>query len=84
MIIFGAGDFSASRGAWVETNVDPVVDPLGDMSHHARSRVVAARAASIDALLELPPTGACRNVCCCADAAPACLSHKSPDGLPSG
>lgn len=50
-IIFGAGDFSASQGARVNTNFDPVVDFPGDMWHYARSRiVVAARAAGIDAI----------------------------------
>ncbi|PBC56360.1 MULTISPECIES: HpcH/HpaI aldolase/citrate lyase family protein [unclassified Rhodococcus (in: high G+C Gram-positive bacteria)] len=50
-IIFGAGDFSASQGARVDTNFDPVVDFPGDMWHYARSRViVAARSAGIDAI----------------------------------
>jgi citrate lyase subunit beta / citryl-CoA lyase len=50
-IIFGAGDFSASQGARVNVNFDPVVDYPGDMWHYARSRiVVAARAAGIDAI----------------------------------
>lgn len=50
-IIFGAGDFSASQGARVDTNFDAVVDYPGDMWHYARSRiVVAARAAGIDAI----------------------------------
>lgn len=50
-IIFGAGDFSASQGARVDTNFDPVVDFPGDMWHYARARmVVAARAAGIDAI----------------------------------
>lgn len=50
-IIFGAGDFSASQGARVDTNFDPVVDYPGDMWHYARARVVvAARAAGIDAI----------------------------------
>jgi citrate lyase subunit beta/citryl-CoA lyase len=50
-IIFGAGDFSASQGARVNVNFDPVVDFPGDMWHYARSRiVVAARAAGIDAI----------------------------------
>jgi citrate lyase subunit beta/citryl-CoA lyase len=50
-IIFGAGDFSASQGARVDTNFDPVVDYPGDMWHYARSRVVvAARSAGIDAI----------------------------------
>lgn len=50
-IIFGAGDFSASQGARVNTNFDPVADFPGDMWHYARARiVVAARAAGIDAV----------------------------------
>jgi citrate lyase subunit beta/citryl-CoA lyase len=50
-IIFGAGDFSASQGARVDTNFDPIVDYPGDMWHYARARiVVAARAAGIDAI----------------------------------
>jgi citrate lyase subunit beta / citryl-CoA lyase len=50
-IIFGAGDFSASQGARVDTNFDPIVDYPGDMWHYARARVVvAARSAGIDAI----------------------------------
>lgn len=50
-IIFGAGDFSASQGARVDTNFDPVADYPGDMWHYARSRImVAARAAGIEAV----------------------------------
>ncbi|MBO0848141.1 MAG: CoA ester lyase [Pseudonocardia sp.] len=50
-IIFGAGDFSASQGARVDTNFDPVVAYPGDFWHYARARVVvAARAAGIDAI----------------------------------
>ncbi len=50
-IIFGAGDFSASQGARVDTNFDPVVDYPGDLWHYARSRiVVAARSAGVDAI----------------------------------
>ncbi|MGI5127990.1 HpcH/HpaI aldolase/citrate lyase family protein [Pseudonocardia sp. CA-107938] len=50
-VIFGAGDFSASQGARVDTNFDPVADYPGDMWHYARARVVvAARAAGIDAI----------------------------------
>jgi citrate lyase subunit beta/citryl-CoA lyase len=51
-IIFGAGDFSASQGARVDTNFDPIVaDFPGDMWHYARARiVVAARSAGIDAI----------------------------------
>jgi citrate lyase subunit beta/citryl-CoA lyase len=50
-VIFGVGDFSASQGARVDTNFDPVVAYPGDMWHYARARVVvAARAAGIDAV----------------------------------
>ena len=50
-IIFGAGDFSASQGARVDTNFDPVVPLPGDMWHYARARIVAAaRAAGVDAI----------------------------------
>jgi citrate lyase subunit beta/citryl-CoA lyase len=50
-IIFGAGDFSASQGARVDTNFDPIVDYPGDMWHYARARiVVAARSAGVDAI----------------------------------
>jgi citrate lyase subunit beta/citryl-CoA lyase len=50
-VIFGAGDFSASQGARVDTNFDPIVDYPGDMWHYARARiVVAARSAGIDAV----------------------------------
>jgi citrate lyase subunit beta/citryl-CoA lyase len=50
-VIFGAGDFSASQGARVDTNFDPFVDYPGDMWHYARSRiVVAARSAGVDAV----------------------------------
>jgi len=50
-VIFGAGDFSASQGARVDTNFDPVASYPGDMWHYARARiVVAARAAGIDAI----------------------------------
>lgn len=50
-VIFGAGDFSASQGARVNTNFDPLVDYPGDLWHYARARVVvAARAAGIDAI----------------------------------
>jgi citrate lyase subunit beta/citryl-CoA lyase len=50
-IIFGAGDFSASQGARVDTNFDPFVEYPGDMWHYARARVVvAARSAEIDAI----------------------------------
>ncbi|KAA9165558.1 CoA ester lyase [Amycolatopsis acidicola] len=50
-VIFGAGDFSASQGARVDTNFDPFVDYPGDLWHYARARViVAARSAGIDAI----------------------------------
>lgn len=50
-IIFGAGDFSASQGARVDTNFDPVVEIPGDIWHYARSRIlVAARSAGIEAI----------------------------------
>lgn len=50
-VIFGAGDFSASQGARVDTNFDPSGDYPGDLWHYARSRiVVAARMAGIDAI----------------------------------
>jgi len=50
-IIFGVGDFSASQGARVDGNFDPVVDYPGDMWHYARARVVvAARSAGVDAI----------------------------------
>jgi len=50
-IIFGAGDFSASQGARVDTNFDPIAEYPGDMWHYARARiVVAARSAGIDAI----------------------------------
>ena len=50
-IIFGAGDFSASQGARVDTNFDPLIDFPGDIWHYARARiVVAARTAGVDAI----------------------------------
>ncbi|MEU6642779.1 CoA ester lyase [Saccharomonospora sp. NPDC046836] len=50
-IIFGAGDFSASQGARVDTNFEPFVEYPGDIWHYARARVVvAARSAGIDAI----------------------------------
>jgi citrate lyase subunit beta / citryl-CoA lyase len=50
-VIFGAGDFSASQGARVDTNFDPFIDYPGDIWHYARARVVvAARSAGIDAI----------------------------------
>ncbi|MFC7659198.1 HpcH/HpaI aldolase/citrate lyase family protein [Pseudonocardia benzenivorans] len=55
-IIFGVGDFSASQGARVDGNFDPVVDYPGDMWHYARARVVvAARSAGVDAIDALFP-----------------------------
>jgi citrate lyase subunit beta/citryl-CoA lyase len=50
-IIFGAGDFSASQGARVDTNFDPFVEYPGDLWHYARARIiVAARSAGVDAI----------------------------------
>ena len=50
-VIFGAGDFSASQGARVDGNFDPLVDFPGDIWFYARSRVVvAARSAGVDAI----------------------------------
>lgn len=50
-IIFGAGDFSASLGARVDANFDPVTPYTGDIWHYARAKVaVAARAAGIEAV----------------------------------
>ncbi|MBK1787133.1 HpcH/HpaI aldolase/citrate lyase family protein [Prauserella cavernicola] len=50
-VIFGAGDFSASQGARVDTNFDPLVPYPGDIWHYARARiVVAARSCGIDAI----------------------------------
>jgi citrate lyase subunit beta / citryl-CoA lyase len=50
-VIFGAGDFSASQGARVDVNFDPVVPYPGDIWHYARARIiVAARSAGIDAI----------------------------------
>jgi citrate lyase subunit beta/citryl-CoA lyase len=50
-VIFGAGDFSASQGARVDTNFDPLVPIPGDIWHYARARIlVAARTAGIDAI----------------------------------
>ena len=50
-IIFGAGDFSASQGARVDTNFDPIVPIPGDIWHYARARIlVAARTAGVDAI----------------------------------
>ena len=50
-IIFGAGDLSASLGARVDGNFDPVSEYPGDFWHFARVQVLAAaRAAGIDAI----------------------------------
>ena len=50
-LIFGAGDFSVSQGARVDTNFVPVGEYPGDFWHHARTRIlVAARIAGIDAI----------------------------------
>jgi citrate lyase subunit beta / citryl-CoA lyase len=50
-IIFGAGDFSASQRARVNSNFEPIGDYPGDFWHFARTQiVVAARAAGIDAV----------------------------------
>ena len=73
-IIFGAGDFSASQGARVDTNFDAVVDYPGDMWHYARSRiVVAARAAGIDAIdATTTSTGKRdRRASCCGNSRPS-------------
>ncbi len=50
-IILGAGDLSASLGARVDGNFDPVGDYPGDFWHFARAQVLtAARVAGIDAI----------------------------------
>jgi citrate lyase subunit beta/citryl-CoA lyase len=50
-LIFGAGDFSVSLGARVDTNFAPTVDYPGDFWHHARARVaVAARIGGVLAI----------------------------------
>jgi citrate lyase subunit beta / citryl-CoA lyase len=50
-LIFGAGDFSVSLGARVDTNFVPTVPYPGDFWHHARARVaVAARIGGILAI----------------------------------
>lgn len=50
-LIFGAGDFSVSSGARVDTNFAPIGDYPGDFWHYARNKVlVAARIAGIDAI----------------------------------
>lgn len=50
-LILGVGDLSASQGARVDANFDPVSPYPGDLWHYARARVVtAARAAGIAAV----------------------------------
>lgn len=50
-LIFGAGDFSVSLGARVDTNFVPTVEYPGDFWHHARSTVaVAARIGGVLAI----------------------------------
>ena len=50
-MIFGAGDFSVSLGARVDTNFAPTVDYPGDLWHHARATVaVAARIGGVLAI----------------------------------
>jgi len=50
-LIFGAGDFSVSQGARVDTNFVPVTEYPGDFWHYARARIVmAARIAGIAAI----------------------------------
>jgi citrate lyase subunit beta/citryl-CoA lyase len=50
-LIFGAGDFSVSQGARVDTNFDPFGDYPGDFWHYARYKIiVAARIAGILAI----------------------------------
>ena len=50
-LIFGAGDLSASLGARVDGNFDPVGEYPGDFWHYARVQVLtAARAGLIDAI----------------------------------
>lgn len=50
-LIFGAGDFSVSQGARVDTNFDPVDEYPGDFWHYARNKIlVAARIAGIHAI----------------------------------
>jgi citrate lyase subunit beta/citryl-CoA lyase len=50
-LIFGAGDLSASLGARVDGNFDPVVAYPGDFWHFARVQVLtAARAGRVDAI----------------------------------
>jgi citrate lyase subunit beta / citryl-CoA lyase len=50
-LIFGAGDFSVSQGARVDTNFVPIGEYPGDFWHYARNKVlVAARIAGIDAI----------------------------------
>lgn len=50
-LIFGAGDFSVSQGARVDTNFVPLGEYPGDFWHYARAKVVvAARIAGIAAI----------------------------------
>ncbi|HTK66124.1 MAG TPA: CoA ester lyase [Pseudonocardia sp.] len=50
-LIFGAGDFSVSQGARVDTNFVPTGEYPGDFWHYARAKiVVAARIAGIAAI----------------------------------
>jgi citrate lyase subunit beta / citryl-CoA lyase len=50
-LIFGAGDFSVSLGARVDTNFVPTIPYPGDFWHHARARVaVAARIGGVLAI----------------------------------
>lgn len=50
-LIFGAGDFSVSQGARVDTNFVPTGDYPGDFWHYARNKVlVAARIAGVQAI----------------------------------
>lgn len=50
-IIFGAGDYSASIRARVDTNFQPISPYPGDFWHYARCRIVAAaRAAGVGAI----------------------------------
>ncbi len=50
-VIFGAGDLSASLGARVDGNFDPLGEYPGDFWHTARVQILtAARAAGVDAI----------------------------------
>ena len=50
-LIFGAGDFSVSQGARVDTNFAPVQEYPGDLWHYARNKIlVAAQIAGIAAI----------------------------------